>query len=579
MDERLEKLEAAVGALQAAVTRQDRRIAALEGGIAETPAVAGDATEAVEPVDPAPEALPDQWPISAVRGTPALVGRSLLILAGAFLLRALTEAGTFANGTGVVLGLAYAASWIIAAAMAARKGARGSAGFFAVCAALIADPLIFEASTEFGVLSPTGSAVTLTIMTAAGLFIASRWRLQESAWVFVVGAMGTAATLAVVRPPGEAATAVLVALGLAAVWLAGRHGWEFLRWLTAVGADVGVLRLTAMASVPGGPHGVDPPNLPLVVVLQAALLLGYVGSSCARAVRGRNPVRLFDYLQTALAWAIGWGGAIQVARASGSGIRGLAVFALLVGFAAYAGAFGVVDRRQGRNRSFLFLSSFGLALVLLGLPSAVGSASPVVWAVLALIAAAAGSHWDRVTLRAHAAVLLAAAWIASGVAAEAAGDISGRAGFDAAPGAIAIVVAFLTVITTLVVLFARRLKTSGWVQRLPLTALLVMSGIVAVATLVSVAALVAPDSALWMGTVALSALTIVAAVLASRWGIREAGWVVYPLLALTGLRVALVDLASGRTVVFVIALTAYGAALIASPKILRSGRGRVQPIE
>jgi len=286
---------------------------------------------------------------------------------------------------------------------------------------LIADPLIFEASTEFGVLSPTGSAVTLTIMTAAGLFIASRWRLQESAWVFVVGAMVTAATLAVVRPPGEAATAVLVILGLAAVWLAGRHGWEFLRWLTAVGADVGVLRLTAMATVPGGPHGVDPPYLPLVIVLQAALLLGYVGSSCARAVRGRNPVRLFDYFQTVVAWAIGWGGAVQLARASGSGIRGLAVFALLVGFAAYAGAFGVVDRRQGRNRSFLFLSSLGLALVLLGLPGTVGSASAVVWAVLALIAAAAGSHWDRVTLRAHAAVLLVAAWIASGVAAEAVG--------------------------------------------------------------------------------------------------------------------------------------------------------------
>jgi len=574
MDERLEKLEEAVDALEAAVTRQDRRIAALEGGFGETPTVAEDATEAVEPVDPSPETLHDQWPISAVRGTPALVGRSLLILAGAFLLRALTEAGTFANGTGVALGLAYAASWIVAAAIAARKGARGSAGFFAVCAALIADPLIFEASTEFAVLSPTGSAVTLTIMTAAGLFVASRWRLQESAWVFVVGAMVTAATLAVVRPPGEEATAVLVALGLAAVWLAGRHGWEFLRWLTAVGADVGVLRLTAMATVPGGPHGVDPPNVPLVAVLQAALLLGYVGSSFARAVRGRNPVRLFDYLQTAAAWAIGWGGAVQIARTHGSGISGLSMFALIIGLAAYSGAFGVVDRKFGRNRSFVFLSSLGLALVLLGLPGTIGSASAVVWAVLALIAAAAGSRWDRVTLRAHAALLLVAAWIASGVAAEAAGDLSGRGGFDAVPSAVAMIVAFLTVLTTLVVLFARRLKKSGWVQRLPLTALLVMSGIVAAATLVSVAALVAPDSVLWMGTVALSALAVVAAVLASRWGIREAGWVVYPLLALTGLRVVLTDLASGRTVVFVIALAAYGTAMILSPRLLRTHRRR-----
>ena len=139
------------------------------------------------------------------------------------------------------------------------------------------------------------------------------------------------------------------------------------------------------------------------------------------------------------------------------------------------------------------------------------------------------------------------------------------------------IVAILTVITTLVVLFTRRLKTPGWVQRLPLTALLVMSGIVVAATLVSVAALVAPGSARWMGTVALSALTIVAAVLASRWGIREAGWVVYPLLALTGLRVLLTDLASGRTVVFVIALAAYGTALVLSPRLLRTHRRQQTP--
>jgi len=578
MDERLEKLERAVEALRVAVSRQERRIGALEGGGEEARAVVGDATGAAEPTASAPEPLSDQWPMSAVRGTPALVGRSLLILAGAFLLRALTEAGTLATGTGVVLGIAYAASWIVAAAMAADRGARASAGFFAVCAAVIADPLIFEASTEFGVLSPAGSAATLAIVTAAGLVVASRWRLQETAWVFAVGAMATAATLAVVRPPGETATAVLVALGLAAVWLAGAHGWESLRWLTAVAADVGVFRLTVMATAPGGmPHGVGPLHPPYVALLQTALLLGYVGSSFFRGLRGRHPVRVFDYLQTAAAWAIGWGGAVQLARANDIGARGLAVFALLVGVAAYAGAFGVVDRRYGKNRSFYYLSSLGLALVLVGLQGAVGSASAVVWAVLALVAAAAGSHWDRITLRVHAAVLLFAAWIASGVAAEAAGNLVGRAGFNAVPSAAAIMVAVLTVITTLVVLFARRLTTSGWAQRLPLTALLVMTGMVLAATLVSVAALVAPNSALWMGTVALSAMTIVAALLASGLGVREAGWVVYPLLALTGLRVALVDLASGRTVVFVIALTAYGAALITSPKILRSGR--VQPKE
>jgi hypothetical protein len=572
MEERLEKLEEAVKALEAAVTGQGRRIDAIESGKVKGREADDGEAGSIKAGAPAPDPRADEWALSAIKGTPALVGRSLLVLAGAFLLRAFTEAEWWATGTGVTLGLAYAASWIVATALAARKGARASAGFFGVCAALIAGPLIFEASTEFGVLSPTGSAVMLAMMTAAGLVVASRWRLPESAWVFVLGAMVTGAGLAVGHPPGEAATAVLVAVGLAVAWSTGLHRWESLRWMTAVGADVGVLRLTAMATVPGGPHGIDPPDVILVVVLQGALLLGYTGSSFARAVRGRHQIRTFDYLQTALVWAIGWGGTIELADFHGIGTWGLAAFALLVGLIFYVMAFFVMESRQGGNQSFLFLSSFGLALVLLGLAETLGSASSVAWAVLALIAAAAGSRWNRLVLRVHAVVLLLAAWISSGVVTELVGDLGGQSRLEAIPNVGAILVALLTVLTALVLLFDRRREESGWMERLPLTVLLVMSGLVLASAMVSVAELVAPNAAVWMGTVALCVMTILCAVLAWRWGVREAGWLVYPLLAVTGLRIVLVDLASGRTVVFVIVLAAYGAALITSPKILRSRR-------
>jgi hypothetical protein len=572
MEGRLEKLERAVKDLEEAVSRQERRVAALEGLNATQRGEEAGRPESRKDADSSPAPVVDQWSMSAFKGTPALVGRSLLILAGAFLLRALTEAGTLATATGVALGLAYGASWIFAAAMAARKGARASAGFFGVCAAVIASPLIFEASTEFGVLSPTGSAAMLALMTAAGLILASRWRLPESAWVFVIGALVTAAALAVVRPPGEAATAVLVALGLAAAWSEGLYRWESLRWLTAVGADVGVLRLTAMATAPDGPHGIDPPRVLLVAALQAVLLLGYVGSSFARAHGGRHQIRVFDYVQTAIAWIIGWGGAIQLAEVHEIGSRGLAGFPLVVGVAAYAVAFGVVEKSHGKNRSFFYLSTLGLSLVLVGFPGAVGDASAVVWAVLAMIFAVAGSRWNQLTLLVHAASLLIAAWISSGLAAETVSDLSGRAGAEAIPGTRALLVAILTVATTVFILLTRRLEKTGWVQRLPLTVMLVLSGAVMASTMVSVAELVAPGAALWMGTVALSMMTVVAALLASRWGVREAGWIVYPLLAVTGLRVVLADLASGRTLVFVVALAAYGAALITSPKILRSRR-------
>jgi uncharacterized membrane protein len=44
----------------------------------------------------------------------ALVGRTLIVLGGAFLLRAITESGVVSPSVGVSLGLAYAVTWLLA---------------------------------------------------------------------------------------------------------------------------------------------------------------------------------------------------------------------------------------------------------------------------------------------------------------------------------------------------------------------------------------------------------------------------------------------------------------------------------
>ncbi|MEJ2189333.1 MAG: hypothetical protein P8Y93_07905, partial [Acidobacteriota bacterium] len=167
MNERLERLESAVAALEDAVASQGRRIAALEGEDLLAGPASGDPD--VGGVDSADHPLRQlNWPSAVVKGTPSLIGRSLLILAGGFLLRALTESGAVGTGTGVALGLGYGVSWIVAAARAARRDARVSAGFYAACAALIANPLIFEAATGFSVLTPVESALTLAVITTIG---------------------------------------------------------------------------------------------------------------------------------------------------------------------------------------------------------------------------------------------------------------------------------------------------------------------------------------------------------------------------------------------------------------------------
>jgi hypothetical protein len=48
---------------------------------------------------------------------------------------------------------------------------------------------------------------------------------------------------------------------------------------------------------------------------------------------------------------------------------------------------------------------------------------------------------------------------------------------------------------------------------------------------------------------------------------REAGWLMYPLLVLTGLKILFVDFPQGRPSTLFVALALYGVALIVSPRL------------
>jgi hypothetical protein len=568
MDERLARLEQLVGSLETSVRQLERRVVLLEGS--------GDAAPVREPrnavEDAAPAAsTPAVQALAAFRSTPALAGRSLLVLAGGFVLRALTESGTVSPVTGIALGLAYAAVWVAAAARDAHRGRQLSAGFFAACAATIGNPLLWEAVTSFGVMSEAAAALALTGMTGVGLVVAARWNMRGAAWVFGLGCVATAVALAMARPPGEASSAVLVGLGLAWLGFDRRRGWGGLHWITAAAADLAVLRLTALAVVthalPGG-FGIVHPGV--VVMLQAVLVIGYLGVVAARVVRGDGRIRGFDVVQSVAVWAVGWGGAVRLARAHDWPTGGLFALALAVGAASYIAAFGIVDRRHGRNRAFYFLSSVGVGLLLLGMSELAGVWTAAAWAAIGVVVALVGIHWDRVTLRVHAVVLLVAAWAASGLAGMVLGSLRG---FGVTVGGGVLAVAVLTLIAAGIILAGRRRVTSGWMERLPLAILLGMSSFAIAAVLVAVTRPVAPGTEVALGTVALAAVTIALAFLASRWGVVEAGWLVYPVLVLTGLKVVSHDLAAGRALVLVVALAAYGFSLVVAPWLLRSGRG------
>lgn len=165
MSDRVARLEAQVEELARAVEGLARRMAAVEGGRSEAVehlpepdrVESGAAPVAAVPI---PAATEERW------GPVALLGRTLMVLGGAYLFRALTEGGTVPPALGVALGLAYALLWLAFADRAAVRGRHLSASFHGAAFALIGAPLAWEAAARFQVLSAVQGAVLLTALAA-----------------------------------------------------------------------------------------------------------------------------------------------------------------------------------------------------------------------------------------------------------------------------------------------------------------------------------------------------------------------------------------------------------------------------
>ncbi|MFA6112007.1 MAG: hypothetical protein WDA75_24885, partial [Candidatus Latescibacterota bacterium] len=156
----------------------DDRLKQLEDGLADVERrlrVLEDGQRAAVPTaeyaDTAPLAPPDTVFLPArhadsTRGTSdltglaTLLGRTCIVFGGAYLLRALTETGRLPGTAGVIIGLLYSLTWLIAADRTAAARPL-SAQFHGVTAMLVGLPIVWEASARFGLLSPTVAAILL----------------------------------------------------------------------------------------------------------------------------------------------------------------------------------------------------------------------------------------------------------------------------------------------------------------------------------------------------------------------------------------------------------------------------------
>jgi hypothetical protein len=555
MDERSPNIEARIAEIEQVVHALERRLAAIEERAASGPQAAVNSPETSDAPAPAPPISFD--PVAAL----SIVGRTLVLLGGAYLLRAITEAGILPVPAGVALGFAYASIWLIAAHRAARAPRFWSAVGYGATTSIIALPLLFEAMVRFAIIGGEAGTVVLTVTALAVLAIAVRDRLQPLAWIIVCGT--TAASVAISAATGFVLPLAIadIALGIVTLWIGYTVDWIWLRWLPALVANLAVLALASGVSNQATP---SPPWA--VVATQLLLFAGYFASIAVRTLVREREMNVFEALQGTAALAVGFGGAAYVTQATGSGAGLLVGIGLACAAGAYAAAFAFVARHQGLHRNYYFYTSLALVLVLTS-TAAWQATGAIGWAALAVLTSWMAARTGHVTLSFHSAVYFLGAAIGSGLFAVTAAEMVG------APAAAALSPVLLGVFAAGCACWAAP-PAAGQLDallRLPrLSIALLLAGSCA-AAMVGIAVTMSTDPGVvaTARTAALASVALAAASVGRLPRFTETGWLVYPLLVAGGLKLAVEDLPRSRPATLFIALAVYGIALIAAPRIAR----------
>lgn len=486
-------------------------------------------------------------------GMVPVVGRALLGIAGAYLLRAVAESGMIPHLAAVATGVVYALWWLLSSARLAAQG-HMIAGAHAVTAVLVIYPMVWETTVRFQTLPAEGAAALLAAFVAIGLAVAWQRSLREIVWVTVLAGLMTAIALLVVTHNVVPFTVALLAMAAAVEICACRDHWLDVRGIVAMTVNLAVLLATWLVSRKGGlPEGYAPVGAMALFLIQTALVVVYLASTAFRTLLRGRQISTFEVVQTALAFLLGIGGAL---RTSVDGSLPAALVCIVAGVACYLVAFAFLERRTAHDRNFYTYATYGLLLLLTGTLLALGAAAAsAVWSALAATGMWAGGRWGRTTLQMHGVAFLVLAAVMSGSLRMAtAGLLYGsRADVGHVPW---------MAVAAACVCYALAMRGDDR------KAAVVTAAVASWCGVGLVAAIAAPQAA--VRSVMLIGMAMALAWAAGRWARRECMWLVYPVMAAGVYKLLAVDFAGGRPAELAASLVCFGGALVLLPKLART---------
>jgi hypothetical protein len=505
-------------------------------------------------------------------GVFSVFGRAILGVAGAYLLRAAAESGAIPPWLAVTLALVYAAAWLMWAAWPSTQTqlARHS---YAVTAALILCPMLWEVTVRFRMLDPPVTAAVLAAFALLAMTLAWRRNVSPVIWVGTLTAMITALVLMAATRAPVPFTLTLLIIALLSEFAASRRRWLALRLVVAAAADFAVLVLIIIL---GNSRAVPPEYRPvsagLMIGLVAAFFAIYAVGLVTRSLVLRLKITAFDAAQFATTILLtGWA-ALRIT--DGAALRPLGVSCLIAGGACYFAAFGLLARRRERP-NFHFYSASGVAFVMAGSFFALPSLPLAIWLCLAaVIATGLGVFVRSPALDLHGVVYLAGAVFASGLLAYADRALAGT--YPPAPGALAIVAAIAALLcTAMVSRYPGEHRGEQLLRLLPAILAVYAITALAVAALVWIVARRAapglPQLAV-IRTIVTCVAALLLAFVGARWKRIELVWMAYAAAVLGSLKLAFEDLRFGTTQSLAASLLIYGTVLILIPRLVRAGR-------
>lgn len=559
----------ALGELILQVQELRERVLRLENRLGTT-AVVTATSEVTVPTSPPPEAF--NLPPNMV----TVLGRMLVAIAGAYVLRALTEWDVLPPAAGVAIGLVYAFIWLWVAARSPVE-AKFAAALSCSTSVFIMAPLVWEAAGRLKVMSSWTSSCVLAAFALVAMELGSRTPHR------IIGTIAGVSSIVVVFAlllahddllPFTTALLVIASAMEFAAWLGLQPG---ARVSAALAADFSVLLLPyLMSSSRGMPEAWTPVSPRAALSVQLALSLIYIGTAVTQSVVRRRTVAVAEIAQTGVALLIGIGGAVWVFREQRAVILGLGIGALIGGIAFYGVSFLLLERDNKWN--FRVLATLGLLLVLAGifLPFS-RSGFWILSCACAVSCCAAARAFVLPTLGLHGAVYLLLGSAAAGATSQPLLVLFAD-GAGAAVSLSSIGVLMAAVVCWVAIVGISPGATGHW--RNQISSLLLAAHVV----WITAGLAVFTTLALWragmgggnrsapadtLGTVVLTAFSLALAWVGTRWKKPELVWLLYGLMALGGYKLATRDFINEHNLAVVVSLLCYGGALIVLPQMLR----------